>query len=235
MADTTVTIVMKMRDEASQKLSGFNAKLERTSSALGTAGSQMVLFGGAMTAVLIMAARSADSQGRLAAAVSRTRVELKQFVRTVGEGVLPVLLISLNVLTKLLEVLNKLPGPLIQIGAGFAVIATSVVALMGSVFLMIKAFVEMNKVLRINIALQAIMRALSGVGIGTVAAALAVGAGTVVATGGIIKATEALGGGGGGINNITINTGAMMGNETEARAFARRITDVQREERRIGR
>ncbi len=39
----------------------------------------------------------------------------------------------------------------------------------------------------------------------------------------------------GGGTTININAGALMGNETDARASARRITEVQWEERRIGR
>ncbi len=259
-----ISITLLLRDEASdefkrarEEMTGFRRVSALTASEFRTVGTIFAAAGAGILALGFLAAKAADSQDLLGQRMAKVKDEAKEFAATIGEVVLPVLLLFLDATTNMLELVNKLPDPLVKIGGGLLLIGGGMLAVVGTMALFISILKEVNTILKINISLSAISRALGGpIGIAQVGAALAVGVGAAVAVnqiagsfahGGIVPGAPgspqlilAHGGeevrnrgqGGGGMT-VIIQAQAFAGSELEARRFAREIARLTREDRRI--
>jgi len=170
--------------------------------------------------------------GRNVQAISR---EFRQSVNAIGRFG--------QAMTNILVLANLLPGSLGQAVNKTLLLATTTVNAVYAVTQLVAIYDKLNKTHRASIALQSILAALTGVGIGKVA--LGVAAGGALAVGALALADRASSGvtanvparsSGGGTPSITVvNNGVMMGNEADARRLARQIQGFNREDERLGR
>ena len=129
MADeAAVTIIMRARDEASQQIQAVNREVKRTEGSLTSLSTSMRrvswtvgIVGGAMLALAFKAAQAADTSGELTRATERLKEESAELFKILGEGALPVLKAMIEMLTKVLDLLNKLPDPVVEWGGAFLV------------------------------------------------------------------------------------------------------------------
>lgn len=182
--EAAVTMVMRMRDEASPKLKNVGKTMEQTQV-------QSLQFGLALT--------------------------------TLGSA-----------MSALGGLLGQIDNPMAKMGQQFLMIGSAAILSISAIAQLIPLLGGLTKALRSAAIAQAFLAAVSGVGIPALLAGLAIGAGAAVA---ITAATGGFSGGGGGAGNVThVNiNGPVMGNEQEARQFARKIQSFNREDARIGR
>lgn len=135
-------------------------------------------------------------------------------------------------MTNILVLTNLLPGSMGRAVNTTLLLATTTINAVYAVSQLVSIYRELAKVQRVQIALQSILAALSGVGIGKVALAAGVGVTAYAATTALMNRE----GGGEDPAPITVvNNGVMMGNESEARLLARKIQQLNREDMRLGR
>lgn len=257
---STLEIFLRLRDEASAGIRDFGREVGEVSGVsrltvgeLRTLGTTMGLVGGGLIALTVLAARQADTAGRMNQRLAQTNTQMRELATTVGSAVLPIILAFLDAMNATLEVVNALPGPLVQIGGGLALIGGGLLAVLGATAIFISILKELNAILRINIILQGIAKALQGpIGIAQIAAAVVVGAGLGAVTGAIVAGSfqggtervpgppgqprlivahggESVGAGGGG--DVFNFQGIFTGSERQFRALVDRISDFQRKRR----
>ena len=174
--EAATAIVVRMRDEASQKLEQFGSKVKQTHVNLQRLGMQFTIVGGAITAMMVLAAKAADKNGEMAASIERVRQEMGVLVEKIGTAVLPMVLNFLEVIKNVFAVVNLIPTPLVQIGAVLGTIGGVMLTVAGSVLM----FVNTLKSLGITLAFVKSL-ALGPVGILSAVAALGVAAGVSAA------------------------------------------------------
>ncbi len=259
-ASSNLEIFLRLRDEATagvrnlgRELGNLGGVAKLSAGELRTVGTVIGVAGAGLIAMAVLAARAADTQGRLGQRVNDLRGNLNQLAQTIGTAVLPIMLKFLELANATLEVINKLPAPLLQVGGGLALIGGGLLTVLGSMALFISIMKELNAILKINIVLQTISKALQGPA-GIIQVAAAVGAGVaIVATVGALSGSfqggtnqvpgppgqarlvvahggESIGTGGGG--DTIVLSGIFMGNEREAQRLADMIQDRQRRKRR---
>ena len=260
-ASSNLEVFLRLRDEATAGVRQFSRELGNMTGAarlsageLRTLGTIIGVAGGSLVAMAVLAARAADGQNRLGQRVNDLKGNLNELAQTVGTALLPVMLTFLDAANATLEVVNKLPDPLVQIGGGLALIGGGLLTVLGSMALFISILKELNAILKVTIVLQTIQRALSGpLGIALVIGAVALGAGAAALVSGIGPGSfqggtervpgppgspqlviahggESIGGSGGG--DTIILQGIFMGTEREAQRLADMIHEKQRRKRR---
>ena len=134
-------------------------------------------------------------------------------------------------MTNVLVLTNLLPGSMGKAVNTTLLLFTTTINAVYAIGQLKTAYDALAKTQRIQIALQSILHALSGVGIAKLA--IGVAAGAALGAGAIALANRAGDQGGGG-NTYNFN-GPMMGNDAEARSFARQIDQNLRDDKRLGR
>lgn len=196
MAEQTqrVNIFWRLREDVSQKLKDVRQELgstrrvtQLTASELTTMAAGLAVLGAGLLRLALGAARSADTTGRLEEAGARAKEQFALLSQTIGQAVLPILVTFLDVATRILQILNLFPAPLLQVGGSLALIGGGLLATISSVAAFIGILKELNTILRVTVVLQSVVAALGGpVGVARVGVALAIGAGAAVALGAIV-------------------------------------------------
>lgn len=253
--DRQVNIIWRLRDEVSRKLQGIRGEMqdtgeqaELTASDFGTLGAGLAFLGAGLLAAGVAAARAADDTGVLGRRTEALREQLSELAQTVGRAVLPIMLVFLEVLTNVLQIVNLLPDPLIQIGGSIALIGGGALAAVASIALFIQVMKDLNAILKVNVALQSFLTALGGpLGAARVVGALALTAGVgfginqIVGSfqaGGVVpgpigrpalavvhggeRITPPGGGLGGGVS-VVIQAGVFTGDERQARQLVDQV------------
>jgi len=128
-------------------------------------------------------------------------------------------------MTNILVLTNLLPGSIGKSVNQTLLLATTTINAVYAVSQLIRIYQSLNKTYRITIALQSVLHALSGAGIGKVALAAGVGAAAYAGMTALMNRGE------GGGNTYNFN-GPVLGSEAE---LARRLTEIQRQGTRLGR
>ena len=265
MADeAAITIVMRLRDEASAALQGFTAKLQANQQRLQQAGIAAAAFGAALTGMAFLAAKTAATNKLLDAQMARVKEQMAAFSATAGKTVLPFFLALGKLLENTLALLNRVPEPLLRIGGLVVVMSGSFVTIAGTAALFLSQIVRLTVALRALGVTATITQAIMTGGlsialvVGALAAGAAVAAGTAALTGGMTGVTTTSPATSLAMPrrpekptffqwlenprqaridqvNVNINAGALMGNEEDARRFSRMVSDRIRSEGRVGR
>lgn len=233
MADeAAITIVMRMRDEASQKMADFGAKTQELETQLTEAGTIMGVAGAAMVAMTVMAAKAADENGELAAAFAEVKEEAGEFMKQVGEGVLPILLVLLDVLTSVLKIMNMIPAPVLKIAGAIGFMGGSALLAIGALLMFIVTMGKLVRAYKEIIKLQIVQKALTmgPLGWAAIAGGLAVAGAAIY---GVSQLTSSSGGDRGG--NVIIQSPAFTGSRADARKFGTDMQTYQRQNTRVGR
>lgn len=232
ISDVVLGIVLRLKDEASNQLEGFTQKIEGNRRMMRQASSAAIFFGGALMGIALLAAKATDTTGAMAGAFGKTQAELGKLMATLGQGVIPLVVIFLNVITGLLKIINLIPDPILRTAGGIFLMGGAMLVAFGTVLKFITMITELRKALIALGIAQAIVKAVSGpIGWAQLGVGLGIAAGATGAIVGLSKLGAAQSGG----QTVNINSQAFVGNKVEARKFASNIQTYQREGSRVGR
>ena len=137
--------------------------------------------------------------------------------------------------TSIGSLVNRIDNPLAKMGADFLLTAGAIFSTAGAIITIIPVIKSLITWLRSLALVQTLVKALSGpAGWAQLAAGLAIGAAAYAGTSALMNSA----GGGGTVNrpaNVTIQTAAFMGNDSDARKFSRKMQTISREDTRLGR
>jgi len=152
--------------------------------------------------------------------------------------------------TKLFDILNMLPAPIVRIGGSLLLFGGGLLAVIGSIFLFMATIGKLIKALKELAIAQVVLKAFSGpIGWGQIA----IGAGVAAAgVGAIVGLTRFAGGVPSGPSpatvvaaqpvmqrgpspTVNINAQAFTGSRADARKFGADIQRISRSEQRLGR
>lgn len=240
--DLTLSILLQLKDQASEGLKSITGFVEDHSRAIGRAGMRMAMLGGIVLGVVALAMKSANAQAALAGQTARLQENYQKLASTVASALIPIVLSLLNMFNSFLEFLNKINPGLSENAIRFIAIGAAVLVVVGTLAKFGMMIVEIVKLYKTLITQQAISAALSGpLGWANLAMAAAVGVGgyaamkhfeTAPSSGGygMVKPAMAPASGGGyGTTNVNISGGPLiMSNHADMQKFARQVSAQQR-------
>lgn len=234
MNDVVLGIILQLKDEATSQLNNFTKNVSDHRREMRRASTEAIMYGGAITALAVLAAHAADSSNMMGSAFNRTKAELGSLMKTIGEGALPIIVVFLNSLNGLLKIINLIPAPLLQSAGAVMLIGGSMLVAFGTILKFILVLQSLKKAMLELAVGQAILKALTGP-VGW--AQIGIGLGIAAASVGAIYGLSRMGSSGGApaAQTVNINSQAFAGSKVEARKFGTTIQQITREGTRIGR